>query len=127
MWNSSRQIRPPIYSLKQSKLRRRRVIRYAILYFTILIVFVALLAGPTVGGKYISKDTLNDLDSKMPIEGLFQPNNGDLMNNTKNRTETGTGAPGYSGVALKTMTKSAADSEATDDSSSNEKRGFRFV
>ena len=113
--------------MKQSKLRRRRVIRYAILYFSILIVFVALLAGPTVGGKYISKDTLNDLDSKMPIEGLFQPNNGDLKDNTRNRTETGTGAKGYSGVALKTMTKSAAESEETDDSSNNEKRGFRFV
>ena len=42
----SRQIRPPIYSLKQTKLRRRRVIRYAILYFVMLVVFLALLVGP---------------------------------------------------------------------------------
>ena len=42
----SRQIRPPIYSLKQTKLRRRRVIRYSILYFVMLVVFLALLVGP---------------------------------------------------------------------------------
>ncbi|KAI4245715.1 MAG: hypothetical protein L6R40_002243 [Gallowayella cf. fulva] len=44
----SRQIRPPIYSIKQSKLRKRRVIRFATLYFVMLIIFVALLAGPLV-------------------------------------------------------------------------------
>ncbi|KAL8928555.1 MAG: hypothetical protein Q9208_001789 [Pyrenodesmia sp. 3 TL-2023] len=47
----SRQIRPPIYSLKQSKLRKRRVIRFATLYFIMLIIFVALLAGPLVVAK----------------------------------------------------------------------------
>lgn len=48
---SSRQIRPPIYSIKQSKLRKRRVIRFATLYFVMLIIFVALLAGPLVVAK----------------------------------------------------------------------------
>ncbi|KAI4120785.1 MAG: hypothetical protein LQ338_006769 [Usnochroma carphineum] len=47
----SRQIRPPIYSIKQSKLRKRRVIRFATLYFIMLIIFVALLAGPLVVAK----------------------------------------------------------------------------
>ncbi|KAI4146737.1 MAG: hypothetical protein L6R39_003348 [Caloplaca ligustica] len=47
----SRQIRPPIYSIKQSKLRKRRVIRFATLYFVMLIIFVALLAGPLVVAK----------------------------------------------------------------------------
>jgi 1,3-beta-glucan synthase len=46
----SRQIRPPIYSLKQTKLRKRRVIRYAILYFVLLIVFLVLIVGPIVAG-----------------------------------------------------------------------------
>lgn len=45
---TSRQIRPPIYSLKQSKLRKRRVVRFAILYFTILVIFVVIIAAPVV-------------------------------------------------------------------------------
>ena len=44
----SRQIRPPIYSLKQSKLRKRRVVRFAILYFVILVIFVVIIAAPVV-------------------------------------------------------------------------------
>ncbi|KAI9666336.1 MAG: 1,3-beta-D-glucan synthase [Bathelium mastoideum] len=51
----SRQIRPPIYSLKQSRLRRRRVIRYAILYFVMLLIFVLLIAGPIVAGRFMGK------------------------------------------------------------------------
>ncbi|EXJ85784.1 1,3-beta-glucan synthase component FKS1 [Capronia coronata CBS 617.96] len=50
----SRQIRPPIYSLKQSRLRKRRVIRYAILYFTLLIIFLVLIVGPVIIRKYIT-------------------------------------------------------------------------
>ncbi|RMD40882.1 hypothetical protein DV735_g4220, partial [Chaetothyriales sp. CBS 134920] len=50
----SRQIRPPIYSIKQSRLRRRRVIRYAILYFALLILFIVLFIGPVIVRKYIS-------------------------------------------------------------------------
>ncbi|RVX67099.1 1,3-beta-glucan synthase component FKS1 [Exophiala mesophila] len=44
----SRQIRPPIYSIKQSRLRKRRVIRYAILYFLLLILFLVLIVGPVI-------------------------------------------------------------------------------
>ncbi|KAF2835939.1 glycosyltransferase family 48 protein [Patellaria atrata CBS 101060] len=62
----SRQIRPPIYSLKQTKLRKRRVIRYAILYFIMLIMFVALIVGPVVAGKF-----LKDLPD-IPMD-LLQP------------------------------------------------------
>ncbi|BFZ59169.1 1,3-beta-D-glucan synthase [Saitoella coloradoensis] len=47
----SRQIRPPIFSLKQNKLRRRIVRRYATLYFAILIVFLALIVAPLIEGK----------------------------------------------------------------------------
>jgi 1,3-beta-glucan synthase len=49
----SRQIRPPIYSLKQNKLRKRRVIRYAILYFVLLVIFVGLLVGPLLAKDHI--------------------------------------------------------------------------
>lgn len=62
----SRQIRPPIYSLKQTKLRRRRVIRYAILYFVLLVVFIALIVGPVVAGKFLK------FNMKIPME-LLQP------------------------------------------------------
>ncbi|MCJ1312166.1 1,3-beta-D-glucan synthase [Agyrium rufum] len=62
----SRQIRPPIYSLKQSKLRKRRVIRSAILFHIMLILFVALIVGPLVGGKYIN------IGQSIPLQ-LSQP------------------------------------------------------
>jgi 1,3-beta-glucan synthase len=76
----SRQIRPPIYSLKQTKLRKRRVIRYAILYFVILIVFVALIAGPLVAGKYLN------FGAEIPMD-LLQPTG--LNNNDTSPSITG--------------------------------------
>ncbi|KAL2117556.1 hypothetical protein VTJ04DRAFT_7216 [Mycothermus thermophilus] len=89
----SRQIRPPIYSMKQTKLRRRRVIRYSILYFTLFIVFMALIIGPAVAGKFVPESVFNMLKST----NLVQPSG---LNNddTRGRTPTGTGAPGYKGV-----------------------------
>ncbi|RPA85881.1 1,3-beta-glucan synthase component [Ascobolus immersus RN42] len=48
----SRQIRPPIYSAKQTKLRRRRVIRFAALYFAILLFFLILSVGPILANKF---------------------------------------------------------------------------
>ncbi|KAI2457287.1 1,3-beta-D-glucan synthase [Ophidiomyces ophidiicola] len=77
----SRQIRLPIYSLKQSKLRKRRVIRFAILYFLMLIVFVCLIAGPLVARRFVTK-----LPS-IPL-GLLQPVN--QNNNDTTSEETGT-------------------------------------
>ncbi|KAF3059766.1 1,3-beta-glucan synthase component FKS1 [Daldinia childiae] len=124
----SRQIRPPIYSMKQSKLRRRRVIRYAILYFTLLVVFVGLIVGPAVAGKQIGS-TLNSALSGLPIP-IAQPAGQD-HNDTRNHTQTGTGMPGYSGPGLASMTKTAdaAGSAATDksDDSGDDTRKFRFV
>lgn len=80
---SSRQIRPPIYSLKQSKLRKRRVIRFAILYFVMLIIFVALIAGPIVAGRFFK--TLPSI----PLD-LLQPTG---LNNNDTTSEP-TGKPG---------------------------------
>ncbi|KAH8881437.1 glycosyltransferase family 48 protein [Thozetella sp. PMI_491] len=87
----SRQIRPPIYSMKQSKLRRRRVVRYAILYFVMLVVFVALLVGPVVAGKHIPTDQIK---SALSDFGLVQPT-GQNKDDTRSRTPTGTGSPTY--------------------------------
>jgi 1,3-beta-glucan synthase len=77
----SRQIRPPIYSLKQTKLRKRRVIRYAILYFVLLVVFLALIIGPIVAGSFLKLD-LGDL----PMH-IMQPSG--FSNNDTSSTPTG--------------------------------------
>lgn len=77
----SRQIRPPIYSLKQTKLRKRRVLRYAILYFVMLIIFIALIVAPLVGGPKINND-INSLTGTLLGGGLAQPiglNNNDTF------------------------------------------------
>jgi 1,3-beta-glucan synthase len=75
--------------MKQSKLRRRRVIRYAVLYFALLAVFVGLLVAPTVVGDAIPEDLNNSLN----FAGfrLVQPN-GENNNNTNGTSETGTAA-----------------------------------
>src|SRR5690349_12143626 len=83
---SSRQIRPPIYSMKQTKLRRRRVIRYAILYFVLLVLILALIIGPAVAGSYIPKSVFKI--SMLEDNHLFQPT-GLNNDNTRNETETG--------------------------------------
>ncbi|KAI1760916.1 glycosyltransferase family 48 protein [Hypoxylon sp. FL1150] len=107
----SRQIRPPIYSMKQSKLRRRRVIRYAVMYFVMLVVFVALIVGPVVAGKQIPASLSKEISSKLPFP-LAQPAGQDI-DDTKNHTQTGTGRVGYSGPGLASMTTTAASSTET--------------
>jgi 1,3-beta-glucan synthase len=85
--------------LKQSKLRKRRVWRYAVLYFALLILFVALLVGPIVAG---SKILTPSLENKIPMQ-LFQPINQN-NNDTRNFTETGTGALSSGAAASATNT-----------------------
>jgi len=77
----SRQIRPPIYSLKQSKLRKRRVVRYAILFFTMLILFIVLIVGPIIASKFLK--TLPSIP-----DNLLQPTG--LDNNDTTSSHTGT-------------------------------------
>jgi 1,3-beta-glucan synthase len=96
--------------MKQSKLRRRRVIRYAILYFTLLVIFVALIAGPVVAGKYMPPNTISDALKGLPFN-LVQPNNLN-KDNTNSTMATGTGKVGYTGAGL-TKTKTGADASAT--------------
>jgi 1,3-beta-glucan synthase len=81
---NSRQIRPPIYSLKQSKLRKRRVIRFAILYFAMLLLFLILLIAPLVAR------TLNIKFPTIPMD-LLQPLDKD--NNNTITSYTGLGLP----------------------------------
>ncbi|EFY92417.1 1,3-beta-D-glucan synthase [Metarhizium acridum] len=95
----SQQIRPPIYSMKQSKLRRRRVTRYAILYFVLLVVFVGLIVGPVVLKKANVLTTDNFKKWYTSLQPgkmrLMQPN---FLNNknTHQSSETGTANPTYS-------------------------------
>ena len=68
----SRQIRPPIYSLKQTRLRKRMVKKYCCLYFLVLAIFAGCIIGPAVASSQIKGqigDTLTDV-----VHNLFQPN-----------------------------------------------------
>jgi 1,3-beta-glucan synthase len=81
--------------MKQSKLRKRRVWRYAVLYFVLLVVFLALVVGPIVAGTKILSPSL----TKIIPDNLFQPINQN-NNDTRNYTQTGTGAKsGASGAS----------------------------
>ncbi|KAJ2135184.1 1,3-beta-D-glucan synthase, partial [Coemansia sp. RSA 678] len=44
----SRQSRPPIYSLKQRKQRRRSAILYGILFVLMFVIFLAIIVVPSV-------------------------------------------------------------------------------
>ncbi len=94
--------------MKQTKLRRRRVIRYAILYFVLLVVILALIIGPAVAGKYIPTFNLSLLSDNH----LVQPTGLD-NDDTQGRNATGTGAVPYTGVLASAMSASAAAAKAT--------------
>ncbi|KIM94327.1 hypothetical protein OIDMADRAFT_172631 [Oidiodendron maius Zn] len=96
----NRQIRPPIYAMKQSKLRKKRVWRYSTIYFILLILFIALIVGPIVAG---SKILTPNVEKIIPMS-LFQPV-GQNNNDTNNYTETGTGAK--SGVSASATSTSS--------------------
>jgi len=66
-------------------LRRRRVIRYAILYFTLLILFVVLIVAPLIAAKFIK-----NLPA-LPMN-LVQPTG--LNNNDTTASHTGNGLAG---------------------------------
>ncbi|CCC72055.1 hypothetical protein NCAS_0J00760 [Naumovozyma castellii] len=84
----SRQIRPPIYSLKQSRLRQRMVKKYCSLYFLILVIFAACIIGPAVASAHVPKVIGGSLTGV--AHNLFQPRN--LSNN-----DTGYSMSTYSG------------------------------
>jgi 1,3-beta-glucan synthase len=73
--------------LKQTKLRKRRVVRYAILYFILFVVFLALIVGPIIAGP---KLPTFDLSSQGGIiSELVQPHG--LNNNDTISSLTGSG------------------------------------
>lgn len=94
--------------MKQTKLRRRRVIRYSILYFVLFVVFLALIVGPAVAGKYIPTE---DMLGMLKDQDLLQPTGLD-NDDTHGSSLTGTGNPTYSGVGLSTTARATATSDA---------------
>jgi 1,3-beta-glucan synthase len=68
------------------------VIRYAILYFVMLVIFICLIAGPLIAGKYLKF-------SNIP-QNLAQPTG--LNRNDTISTETGTAAGTNGGAAQTT-------------------------
>jgi 1,3-beta-glucan synthase len=106
--------------MKQTKLRRRRVIRYAILYFVLFVVILALIVGPAVAGKYIPK-SLYDI-SLLKDNQLFQPTGLD-NDDTRGQTETGKKDPSYSGVLYSAMKSSANAAKATGKAATTTTRG----
>jgi len=56
------------------------VVRYAILYFVLLVVFLAVIVGPIVAGKYL------DFNVKIPMD-ILQPSG--YSNNDTKVTPTG--------------------------------------
>lgn len=87
----SRQIRPPIYSLKQTRLRKRMVKKYSSLYFLILIIFAACIVGPAVAASHVN---LDQIDNNLPSSGIFV---GILQPRNQDNNDTGTGLSTYSG------------------------------
>jgi 1,3-beta-glucan synthase len=93
--------------MKQSKLRKRRVWRYAVLYFVMLVVFLALIVGPIVAQSEITKAAVSLTKNPSSTMYLFQPvglNN----NDTQGRNETGTGAASYLATATDGSTASSS-------------------
>ncbi|AET40546.1 1,3-beta-D-glucan synthase Ecym_6156 [Eremothecium cymbalariae DBVPG len=72
----SRQIRPPIYSLKQTRLRKRMVRKYSCLFFLIFFAVLVVVVLPAVATlvKIIKVEKLQ-LDMGKQLEGLMQPYN----------------------------------------------------
>lgn len=93
--------------MKQSRLRRRRVVRYALLYFLLFAVGIGLIVGPVVAGKRIDDNILASLGKAVSLGDRFYLMQPDLNHdNTNGTTQTGTGKDGYSGAYTATSTSS---------------------
>ena len=106
--------------MKQTKLRKRRVIRYAILYFVLLVVFLALIIGPIVAGKYIK------FNVNLPME-ILQPtgfNNNDTKTDTTGRCFNGMVCPKWGDGA--DATDAAEAPASTDDAARRFRRYMAY-
>ena len=69
----SRQIRPPIFSLKQTRLRKRMIRKYFCLYILILVLFVGCIVGPAIAAYHVPDQIAPGLTGF--VHNLFQPRN----------------------------------------------------
>ncbi|KAK5258697.1 1,3-beta-D-glucan synthase [Exophiala xenobiotica] len=106
----SRQIRPPIYSIKQSRLRKRRVIRYAILYFALLILFLVLIIGPIFVRKYVTNLPSIPLDLLQPTGQDNNDTSSRITGSALHNFGQGAAATGDSGGAATTAAAAASSS-----------------
>ena len=84
----SRQIRPPIFSIKQTRLRKRMVRKYFVLYVLILILAAGCIVGPAVAAAYVPDRIASNLTGAG--HNLFQPRN-------VNQNDTGISMSTYAG------------------------------
>ncbi|KAJ9090565.1 1,3-beta-D-glucan synthase [Entomophthora muscae] len=49
----SKQMRTPIYSIKQNRRRRRHYVTYLILFLAIQMILLSLFVAPSIAGKYV--------------------------------------------------------------------------
>jgi len=88
--------------LKQSKLRKRRVTRFAILYYLMFVIFMALIIAPVLVGPKLMTTLISSLGSTLgPGKGhldILQPigayNNNTNSSHTGAAKVAGQGAPG---------------------------------
>ena len=77
--------------MKQSKLRKRRVWRFAVLYFVMFVAFMAFLIGPVFAGNMILDATKDLVKKPEDLFHLFQPT-GFNNNDTRGTLATGVSA-----------------------------------
>lgn len=105
--------------MKQSKLRRRRVFRFAVLYFVLFIVFMGLMIAPVFVGELLPK-TISEKAGDIMGMNLYQPNNQD-NDDTNFEEPTGIKAPNYSGKFKSTESVPIATGAPKTDTTDPEK------
>lgn len=95
--------------MKQSKLRKRRVVRFAILYFSLLILFVVLIVAPVIAKGFLDTNSLN-----LPLN-LVQPtglNNNDTTAATTGSFRAGVGFKDSDGSGTAAASSAASSAAA---------------
>lgn len=93
--------------MKQSKLRRRRVIRFAVLYFALLIVFLGLMIAPAVlssTGMLVADNIIGKVAGSVAGFILLQPVSL-TSDDSRGSTQTGTAIKGGATKTSSTSTR----------------------
>lgn len=103
--------------MKQSKLRRRRVFRFAVLYFVMFIVFMGLIIAPVFVGEKIPASVATEVNGMLQMN-LYQPNKQD-NDDTDGEEPTGIKNPLYTGKFKSTSTESPRATAAPETDTTN--------